>query len=392
MGHVLKAEYQLQSMFHERTGDIRVLAQSPCLVKFLAHPTRENHQAVTQVMLSVCRYYGIYDQIRLIHADGQELVRINFDNGTCSKVPGEALQNKVGRYYFKEALILPADQIFISLMDLNVEQGKIEVPHKPMIRFALPIKNQKKSIQAVLVMNFLGRNLLENLLEQHSMNYTEGRGHYNFLVDDHGYYLRSELFPDKEFAFMFDDKQDQRFSLDFSNAWLAALEGSGQLRRDQGIFLIRALLVPISVLKNQKVDIGKISHSTRWYLFHFITKGSIRDKSFIYGSAQPFLIGIHLFVAALFGYLFALRNRVLKQQKKDEQTIQDLYKKNNLILSSTGDGIYGVDIHGILTFLNPAAEKMLGWTQDQVLGKRPGKPVRQNRISWPICPMKSERP
>jgi|GEM_PF-3495650 len=369
IGHILKAAHQLQSMFHERTGDIHVLAQSPCLAKFLAHPTRENRHAATQIMHSICRYYGIYDQIRLIRADGQELVRINFDDGKCSKVTDEDLQNKVNRYYFEEALMLPADQIFISPMDLNVEHGKIEVPHKPMIRFAMPIKDQKETIQAVLVMNFLGRTLLENLFEQNPVNYAENIGHYSFLVNAQGDYLKSELFPEKEFAFMFDDKQDQRFSLDFPDAWQAALEGDEEIRTDQGIFLIKALPVPISVLKSQKVDVGRICHSTHWYLFHFMSKESIKDKSIIYGPAQPILIAIHIFVSMLFGYLLAQRNFVLKQQKKDAQTIRDLYKKNDLILSSTGDGIYGVDIEGILTFLNPAAENMLGWTQDQILGK-----------------------
>jgi PAS domain S-box-containing protein len=369
IGHAMKAEHQLESMFHERTGDIQVLAQSPCLARFTAHPTPESRQALTRMMRSVCHYYGIYDQIRLIHADGREMVRINFDGGKCNKVPQENLQNKVDRYYYKEALMLPAEQIFISPLDLNVEQGKVEVPHNPMIRFALPVKDQTGTTLAVLVMNFLARPLLETLFKQNQIDDDSGSTHYNFLVNKSGYYLKSQMFPDKEFAFMFGKNQDLRFSVDFPDAWQAARTGIKQIRTDQGIFLIRVLSVPISSLSTQAVDVGTIAPSNHWYMFHYIPEESIKKKSLIYGPAQPILISTHLLFSLFIGYLLAQRKRVLKQQEKDEQTIRELYKRNDLILSSTGDGIYGVDIHGDLTFLNASAEKMLGWSQDQIIGK-----------------------
>lgn len=49
------------------------------------------------------------------------------------------LQYKGNRYYFKDSIGLEKDQIFVSALDLNVENGKVEIPHKPMIRFATPV-------------------------------------------------------------------------------------------------------------------------------------------------------------------------------------------------------------------------------------------------------------
>ena len=40
-----------------------------------------------------------------------------------------------------------------------------------------------------------------------------------------------------------------------------------------------------------------------------------------------------------------------------------------LILESTADGLYGVDTHGLATFINPAACRMLGLTPAQVIGQ-----------------------
>ncbi len=44
-------------------------------------------------------------------------------------------------------------------------------------------------------------------------------------------------------------------------------------------------------------------------------------------------------------------------------------KKNQLILRAAGEGIYGVDAEGRATFVNPAAERILGWRADELIGK-----------------------
>ncbi|GEM_PF-1932227 len=47
---------------------------------------------------------------------------------------------------------------------------------------------------------------------------------------------------------------------------------------------------------------------------------------------------------------------------KDAQLIQK-------IMSSAGEGIYGVDINGLVTFINPKASEMLGWQIEELPGK-----------------------
>ncbi len=42
---------------------------------------------------------------------------------------------------------------------------------------------------------------------------------------------------------------------------------------------------------------------------------------------------------------------------------------NRLLLESTADGIYGTDVNGLTTFINPAAARMTGWTAEELLGK-----------------------
>lgn len=62
-----------------------------------------------------------------------------------------------------------------------------------------------------------------------------------------------------------------------------------------------------------------------------------------------------------------------KAEKNPPQSFQKALKEieylNNLILDSAGEGIYGLDAEGKTTFVNRAAEKMTGFTAEEMIGK-----------------------
>lgn len=59
----------------------------------------------------------------------------------------------------------------------------------------------------------------------------------------------------------------------------------------------------------------------------------------------------------------------LLQWQRIHQVFQGIEKENQLILSAAGEGIYGVDAEGRATFVNPAAERILGWKAEELIGK-----------------------
>lgn len=56
---------------------------------------------------------------------------------------------------------LLAGQVYVSQFDLNFEQGKIQVPLTPVIRFITPVTNRKGTVKGLLVLNVLGRKILD---------------------------------------------------------------------------------------------------------------------------------------------------------------------------------------------------------------------------------------
>ncbi|WP_166425941.1 sigma 54-interacting transcriptional regulator [Paraglaciecola sp. 20A4] len=55
--------------------------------------------------------------------------------------------------------------------------------------------------------------------------------------------------------------------------------------------------------------------------------------------------------------------------KHKASVFDEFERRNKLLLDAVGDGIYGVDIKGNTTFVNPAAEIMLGYKAEELLGR-----------------------
>ncbi|MFT2217499.1 sigma 54-interacting transcriptional regulator [Pseudomonas putida] len=51
------------------------------------------------------------------------------------------------------------------------------------------------------------------------------------------------------------------------------------------------------------------------------------------------------------------------------QVFERIQQQNRLILGAVGEGIYGLDTRGQTTFINPAAERILGWSAVDMIGQ-----------------------
>jgi PAS domain S-box-containing protein len=61
-------------------------------------------------------------------------------------------------------------------------------------------------------------------------------------------------------------------------------------------------------------------------------------------------------------------------------------RRNELILNSVGEGIYGVDLQGEVTFINPAALQMLGWEHDELLHTKQHSLIHHTKPDGTVYP------
>ena len=100
-------------------------------------------------------------QARWIDADGLEQVRLQREADQVVRIDDEFLQNKSERDYFQSIQRLTGDYIWVSQIDLNVEQGHVEYPLRPTVRFVTPVPGGWG--QGILILNYDARPILDQV-------------------------------------------------------------------------------------------------------------------------------------------------------------------------------------------------------------------------------------
>ncbi len=216
-------------------SDLKYLANQEILKDYLSGRTRKD--TVEQEYELFCRHRALYDQVRYLDKTGQERIRVNYANGRPVIVPENDLQLKANRYYFWGTMRLKKGDVFISPLDLNVEHDKIEEPLKPVIRFATPVFDKSNNKQGIVVLNYLGGDLIQKL-KQVSIPFLPAKG---LLLNSKGYFLRGPK-PDDEWGFMLGHQRT--FATYFPEEWERVRRGEWQFSTQQGLFTIQPVSPP----------------------------------------------------------------------------------------------------------------------------------------------------
>jgi PAS domain S-box-containing protein len=166
------------------------LARSP-----MAPAASDNlRSAVSTMMLARSQY----DQVRLLDLSGHEVFRYNWKGGDhpLQEVAPKDLQDKSDRPYYRETLAAQPEDAVFSPLDLNIEHGQIEQPPKPVMRISGKIEGPDGKPKALLVLNYLGDQLLREVRQDTS------KPRETMLLNGDGYWLVGPD-PDSQWEFMY---------------------------------------------------------------------------------------------------------------------------------------------------------------------------------------------
>ena len=217
--------------FQNIESDLAIISELHELSKLAKSHEDYSSKELEYDFFSISLRKGIYDQIRFIDKTGQELVRVNYNNGKPIIVPKDQLQNKASRYYFKKTINLNEEKVYVSPLDLNIEKGEVEKPFKPMIRFGTPIFNEQGKKQGVLVLNFMAKFMIDFFNDPRRDSLGQ-----NHLLNPDGYWLSSPN-PEDEWGFMLEERKNKAFSNTFPEEWIKIVEEeTGQFNTNKGLF------------------------------------------------------------------------------------------------------------------------------------------------------------
>ncbi len=170
---VKAAEGQVRQIFKMAKEELLAVAYSFPLQNLLAAFEKNDEKkidlwisAVTHRFVGSAETNAFVRQLRFIDSSGQEIVRIDRKKDG-NLFPAKVLQNKSKEFYFSKAMSMESNQLYLSPITLNREFGKIEIPHREVIRLATPVTHNRKK-KGIVIMNIEMNtiyNIIDNLSE-----------------------------------------------------------------------------------------------------------------------------------------------------------------------------------------------------------------------------------
>lgn len=257
-------QQRIEAFLSTAQQDIVFLSQSHPLKHYLtlrnyhqnSPPLELARKALEQEFLVFLLSRKIYYQIRYLDESGQEQVRVEMKNGQPAVVAQANLQNKAQRDYFLETMQLTGREIFVSPLELNREHGKIEIPHKPVIRYAIPVFYPSGHQAGIVITNLDANQFLEPLnLEP------------VWLVNSKGYYLAHPN-QNKRWGGTTDLNTGHNLIQDYpKQATTILTEKEGSLNVDSLILTFQQ--IPVKELKHWILINPQLTEKTLESLHHF---------------------------------------------------------------------------------------------------------------------------
>lgn len=380
------------------------LSRSSILTELIETKSLDARKRLEDEYVNFSRAHPYYYQIRYIDETGMEIVRVDSHGDRVEVIPHERLQNKSDRYYFTDSVKYPKGECYVSPMDLNIEWGKVEIPTKPVIRFATPIFDNNNN-RGIVIINLFGSYIIEQIKE---ISITR-RG-FTFLVNQEGEYLANSSassslitdfrnlnsnYPAELVSKILSGEKGTEIFKDKIISYTPIFTGDLLSLRFwvlSHVYPKEIIFEPITRLKIAFLTIGFISVviSTIIGVFmarHFTSPISefLRDVNLIAEGDFSHRININSKdeLEQLAGRFNLMAEKLEEQREKlitwneelkmevEKRTKEIKFEKNRLesILISAAEGIIVADENDSVVMINPAAEKILGIRRKDIIGK-----------------------
>lgn len=309
----------------------------------------------------------VYKTVRFIDETGMEVIRVNRKGDESHLVAKEELQSKSDRYYFKETFKLGRGEVYASPFDLNMEHGKVEEPAIPIIRFGTPLFYSDGRKRGILIINYLGQDLIDSLKERYGEHY----GKF-MLVNDDGYWLKG-VDSGNEWGFMYEERKEEKFGKAYPEAWQRISESeSGEINSGEGLFTFQTVYPLIEGLtasgleKEPNADgrQGK-AREYRWNLVSYVSPEVLIARiNLILTDA----IKAYTAIVMLLAFFSLVLARAGLHRKKAEEVLRESEENYRDLFENANDLIQCVDPNGRFLYVNSAWKRKLGYSDDD-LGK-----------------------
>ena len=358
---------------------LRALSQETEVREALDSTLPRALQELQSVFMTMAMRNPTYQQIRWIDETGAERVSVIREGERVFAADTQDLQDASTRYYFNAARELLAGEVYISHLDLNVEDNGGGIPVRPILRVATPVQDSRDRRRGILIINLTMKHMVDALRSASEVSPDTNYA----LVNKEGYWLTVPKQPDQVLFQLDTAGQVTRVNPEVWERISANYSGVAEL--EDG-FWIWQRLAPEDVIRRvvlAESDVGVempvINQSDFSLLLVAHIPALALDEFRSETRMTIMLYAILLMVAFAWGLLLLLRGQLTEKRatqrvayamaRADQmERHKELEHRFRLLVEASGVGMVVVDADGIILMSNSAAESMLGYPEDGLLG------------------------
>ncbi|MBF0281917.1 MAG: diguanylate cyclase [Zetaproteobacteria bacterium] len=358
---VVDKKVRITQFFHEISSDVIAIVSDD---SFRAQIDQHNYQPVIDRFKALLHTKMVYAQICFIDMAGMERVRVEMDGREAKVVQDAALQNKSVHDYVYYTNRLKDGSLWISAIDLNIENGVVEQPLRPMLRFSAPVFNAQGERLGLLVINYP----MGDVLDEFDRSSNTKAGHL-YLLNEQGFLLAGG------------DPATRWGHLLGHNDTMSTLEPKTWLELNQNLLLNRRafefdenhfvvdVLDPRDFVKQllgyDHVPLQVASAERTWIIMDRVSEDEM------YAEVTERLNMMLLFCLLVGGLLIRVLYR-WHRLKIASDAAREQSQKLAQVIEQTSDIVFLTDLQGRIEYVNAAFTDVTGFTRDQVLLKKPG--------------------
>jgi diguanylate cyclase (GGDEF)-like protein len=203
-----------------------------------------------------------YDKLRFIDAGGMEKLRVDYNTTGAISIPEYQLQDKSERYFFREALSVSKNQVYISNIDLNIDNEMVEDPIVPTLRLASPVYTSSGNFAGMIMINYELTEMLSSFSQ-----FAQSSSSDSYWLNQDGYYLYNEPEPNRSWGFMYEDRQEDTFAIDEPEIWQQINEGSSSvITTSKGVYICMWFRHDSYFPSFEHIEHSLVSGRDRWLL------------------------------------------------------------------------------------------------------------------------------
>jgi two-component system sensor histidine kinase/response regulator len=358
---------------------LRALTLEAAVTNILNSPTPGAVQELQSVFATMARRNPTYQQIRWIDETGAERVRVTREGYRVVAVDDEQLQDKSTQYYFNAARELLAGEVYISHLDLNVENEQIETPARPILRVATPVQGKDNRGRGILIINIAMTHMIDALRSASDMSPDTDYA----LINTDGYWL---TVSGQQARAAFQRDPNGQISREHPAAWELILKSDvGTAEQEDGFWIWQRLAAEDVVRRvvlaesDGGIEMPVINHSD--FSLMLVAHKPPRALAALRSETR---MSIMLYAALLmgaftWGLLLLLRGQMLEKRaeikvayalaRADQMArLRELEERFRLLVEASSVGMVVVDAEGVIQMSNSAAESMLGYPEGGLQG------------------------